>query len=342
MRTDSLSTWLAGLAAGLMVLSCGGAGEDPGTGAGELASLPPIDATAVTVSGVSSGAAMAQQLHLAYGDRFSGAGLLAGVPYACAEGSIQVALGRCMGHGEEPLPVADFLAALDDAAARGQASDPALLAAHRVWLFHGAKDEAVGRKAADATAAIYEAHVPEENLVYVTDVDAAHHFPTLAAGNACDVSAEPWLGACDYDAAGELLSHLYPGLTPPSDGDRAAGSGEGLRETVLPGADDAGLDDSAWLFVPEQCPPAGCRLHLVLHGCAMSVAKNGMSFIEDSGYLPWARANGIVLAFPQVDTALLNPLGCWDWWGYNSDNYFDRDGTQLKTLADWVADLAGS
>lgn len=340
MRTDSINTWLAGLATAALLLACDGAGDGSDGGEIDAPPLPPIDTSAVTVSGISSGAAMAQQLHLAYGDRFSGAGLVAGVPYGCAEGELSLALGRCLGQAEA-LPVERFLAALEDGAARGQASDPALLAGHRVWMFHGTKDEAVGRAATDAAAAVYAAHVPDARRRYVTDVPAAHHFPTLDAGNPCDTSAEPWLGACDYDAAGELLSFLYPGLAAPGAADRGADPGEGLREVTLPGADDAGLEKTAWLFVPAQCPAEGCRLHLALHGCAMSVAKNGMAFIEESGYLPWARANGIVLAFPQVDTALLNPLGCWDWWGYSSDDYLDRDGVQMKALADWVAGLAG-
>lgn len=341
MRTESLTFWLAGLAAAAVLLGCGGADDSQGNEPIDGRPLPPIDAGAITVSGISSGAAMAQQLHLAYADRFSGAGIVAGVPYGCAEGELGLALGRCMGK-EGPLPVATFLAALDDATARGQAADPALLAAHRVWLFHGTKDEAVGRASTDAAAALYAAHVPGPQRIYVTDVPAAHHFPTLDAGNPCAVSAEPWLGACDYDAAGELLSHLYPGLTAPGAADRSASPEDGLRTVTLPGADDAGLDDTAYLFVPAECPPQGCALHLVLHGCAMSVAKNGMSFIEESGYLPWARANGIVLVFPQVDTALLNPLGCWDWWGYSGDDYLDRDGLQMKALADWVSTLAAS
>lgn len=46
-------------------------------------STPPlnIDKNRITVSGISSGAAMAHQLHIAYSDVFSGAAIFSGVPY---------------------------------------------------------------------------------------------------------------------------------------------------------------------------------------------------------------------------------------------------------------------
>lgn len=66
-----------------------------------------------------------------------------------------------------------------------------------------------------------------------------------------------------------------------------------------------------------------------------------MAFIENSGYLSWAEANDIVLAFPQAAQSALNPLTCWDWWGYSGANYLQREGAQMKVLADWVSSLAG-
>ena len=56
-----------------------------------------IDKTQTTVSGLSSGGFMAVQLHVAYSATFAkGAGVVAGGPFYCAEGSIVNATGRCM------------------------------------------------------------------------------------------------------------------------------------------------------------------------------------------------------------------------------------------------------
>ena len=37
----------------------------------------------------------------------------------------------------------------------------------------------------------------------------------------------------------------------------------------------------------------------------------------------------------------VNPMGCWDWWGYTGPDYRWRDGAQMKLLADWMRSLAG-
>ena len=56
-----------------------------------------IDTTQTTVSGLSSGGFMAVQLHVAYSATFKkGAGVVAGGPFYCAEGSVVNATGRCM------------------------------------------------------------------------------------------------------------------------------------------------------------------------------------------------------------------------------------------------------
>ncbi len=61
----------------------------------ELPSLN-INGNQVTVSGLSSGAFMAVQMHAAFSDRIQGAGVVAGGPYYCAEGDLIKALTTCM------------------------------------------------------------------------------------------------------------------------------------------------------------------------------------------------------------------------------------------------------
>jgi hypothetical protein len=58
-----------------------------------------IDSTKTTVSGLSSGAYMAVQMHVAYSATFhTGAGIVAGGPYYCAQDSLVTATGPCMTH----------------------------------------------------------------------------------------------------------------------------------------------------------------------------------------------------------------------------------------------------
>jgi len=306
--------------------------------AGEMPRLA-IDPNRVTVSGISSGAHMATQLHIAYSDLFSGVAMLSGGPYYCAGNSLMVAMRQCMTNTETPLPVAAIAAVVRDVAAEGKVADPANLADDRVWLFRGTRDSKISAEVHSAAAALYAEFLPADRIRQVDDVEAEHVFPAKGRGNDCLEIVAPFVGDCGYDGAGELLGFLYPGPNEPGTEDAA-----GLLEVVLPGADEAELLDTAYLYVPAACAEGGqsCALHLVLHGCAQSAEAVGTDFIELSGYLPWAEANGIVLAFPQVAKSMvapLNPHGCWDWWGYTGDDYAWRSGRQMQVLADWIGSL---
>jgi hypothetical protein len=298
-----------------------------------------IDPGRVTVSGLSAGGQMATQMHIAYSDLFSGVAIIAGGPFGCAEGSLATAFARCVSTTGGELPPGQFIDEIDAAAERGLVADPQNLADDRVWLFHGSLDTAVAAGLSDTLEGVYAHFVPPERIRYVKDVAAAHNFPTRGHGPACDASQSPFVADCDYDAAGEMLQQLYPGLEAPA--------GQAIAppiEVPLPGAAAAGLGESAYLYAPEACTDGStrCALHLVLHGCAQSSVQVGTAFIEQSGYLPWAEANAIVLAFPQVVPSAVNPLGCWDWWGYTGADYLWRQGSQMKVLADWVRTLAAT
>jgi len=302
---------------------------------------PSIDAQRITVSGISAGGMMAHQLHVAYSDLFGGAAAIAGGPFGCADGSLATAMARCMASDAGGLPVAELADALRADAAAGRVAPLENLADDRVWLFHGSRDAVVAGGVSDALAELYAALLPAGNLRYVDDMAAAHLFPTDGRGGDCGVSQPPFVGDCGFDAAGELLQFLYPGLAAPRAAPGAPAPAE-LTARDLPGGPDAGLAATAWLYVPAACrrAGAGCALHLVLHGCAQSAQQVGSAFIERSGYLPWADANGIVLAFPQVEPAAANPYACWDWWGYTGSAYRFRTGRQMQVLAEWVATLA--
>lgn len=311
-----------------------------------------IDPTRITVSGISAGGMMAHQLHVAYPELFSGAAAIAAGPYGCAEGSLATAMARCMGTAAGELPVEEFAAMLRTDAEAGRIGDPAELADDRVWLFRGTGDTVVAAGVSDALAGLYAHFLPPENIRYVNDIDAAHHFPAAGRGHPCDESKPPFVGDCGYDAAGELLQFLDPGLNPPTveieRGEVEMGDAttdpitpDDLTEVPLPGATAAGLAEAAWLYAPAACraKDAGCALHLVLHGCAQAASQVGTAFIEQSGYLRWAEANNMVLAFPQVEPAIANPYACWDWWGYTGADYRWRAGAQMGVLADWVEKL---
>lgn len=295
-----------------------------------------VDANRITLSGISAGGAMASQLHFAYSELFSGVGIVAGVPFGCADGSLATAMARCMGKTDGTLPVSQWTEDIRTASEEGWLAETEQLGNDPVWLFHGTLDTLVAVQVSNAVAELYAEFIPETQIVYVNNVAAAHNFPARGNGHACDASQSPFVGNCNYDAAGEILNHMYSGLKP-----RSSEVTTELTTVGLPGSTQAGLSDSAYLFIPPACADGeqNCALHLVLHGCAQSAVQLGTNFIEQSGYLAWAEANNIVLAFPQVIPGPANPFACWDWWGYTGTAYRWRDGAQMIVLANWIKGL---
>ena len=158
---------------------------------------------------------MATQYQVAYSKDVAGAGIIGAGPWLCAQGIVTRALKDCLAGASGGPDVTPLVAALRASAALRAVDDPSGLAADRIWIFHGAKDGKVGAAVSDSLLRFYKAFVPLEQVRYETQVPAAHGFPTIAEGGACDADASPWILACGYDAAGEMLKHLYGGLAEP-------------------------------------------------------------------------------------------------------------------------------
>jgi hypothetical protein len=215
-------------------------------------------AGSLTVSGVSSGGYMATQYQVAYARDVAGAGVIAAGPWLCAQGIVTRALRDCLKGDAAGPDVEPLVAALRASAAAGAVDDPSALADDRIWIFHGAKDAVVGAAVSDSLLRFYKAFVPIERIRYVTQVPAAHGLPTPAAGGACGTGAAPWILACGFDAAGEILDHLYGGLAPPS----AEVTGT-LREfgqaSYVARGDIASMARTGFVFVPKACAEGMAR-----------------------------------------------------------------------------------
>src|SRR5712671_7757045 len=124
----------------------------------------PVDPAEVSVSGISSGAFLANQLHIAHSAGIVGAGMIAGGLYGCAAESVSedgvlalasLAVGPCMSVPTLLRPV-DFYAQLTaDLAAKGWIDPPANLARSRVYLFTGQADKVVSSKAIELGTSLY-------------------------------------------------------------------------------------------------------------------------------------------------------------------------------------------
>ena len=74
---------------------------------------------------------------------------------------------------------------------------------------------------------------------------------------------------------------------------------------------------------------------------AQNVCDEHSAFVRRAGYLAAADAGNVVVLFPQVEPSFqpLNPNGCWDWWGYEGEDYATRNGVQLRAVRAMIGDL---
>jgi poly(3-hydroxybutyrate) depolymerase len=297
-----------------------------------------IDPSRISVSGLSSGAHMATQLHVAHSDLFMGAAILAGGPYYCAEGSLNKGIGPCIKGGD--VGVDELLAYARDMAKAGNIDNLSNLANDSVWVFHGALDTVVSADLTDATAAFYSQLISPDAVTSVKDIEVVHGLPTLTTGAACDLFSTPFINACQYDAAGEWLQSIYGELN-----ERTTASGE-MRTVAQVGGEDADMLTEGFLYVPMSCAEgASCGVHVAIHGCTQSSEFVGDTFAAGSGLNEWAESNELLVLYPQVASskiAPMNPYGCWDWWGYTSDNYATHSGLQIAVIKKMLDALAGT
>lgn len=312
-----------------------------------------IDASRITVSGLSSGAYMAAQFEVAYSATVAGAGIVAGGPYACSQGSVNFAATRCScplyaEPGGETLAallcrpwtpaVLEVLSKRQTQANRPYIDPPEHLRRHRIWMFSGGKDRTVDPSLVEALENYYtlQFKVPEAQVRHEHHPEAGHGMPVLRHGGPCSASSSPYLNQCGLDGAGALLKWLHPGkrlkAASPDSGSLSAFD----QAAHSPQATYTGLDHTGWVYVPQACRAAGarCSLHVVFHGCKQGQSYRdeqgqafGRTFVDHAGYNRWAEGSGIVVLYPQVmpsttDNPLnpyrYNPKGCWDFWGYTS------------------------
>ena len=326
---------------------------------------PPVGATAealpklgadldqTAVSGLSSGAYMAGQLQVAHSKHIVGSGIVAGGPYACAESAASrlfpfwptavaqnasKALYQCM-QTQWGEPDAVELANRAKELAEDGAIDPlAGLAEDNVYLFSGKDDQTVERDVVKAAKRFYEeAGVDGSNMTLI-EGDGGHAFITEQGGAACGISETPYVSNCGYNQAKAILAWIYGPLADSA----AAPSGRFVQfdQRAFAGSGSEMAEEGV-VYVPQGCAEApGCRVLVALHGCEQSREAVGDTFIKETGFAELADQNRLIVLFPQAKSSMLNPHGCWDWWGYTGLDYLGKDAPQIKAIWAMVEQLA--
>jgi poly(3-hydroxybutyrate) depolymerase len=327
-----------------------------------------LAADGISVSGISSGAYMAQQFHVAHSQHVMGAGLIAGGPYRCAAGSyppyswfdvtgLYAATSKCSDTNpvwfyQGPPDETFSVQATRDEAGAGRVDDIEGLRGDRVWLFSGGEDETVPRDVVEALERYYAAFVHRVDLHHERHDRAGHTMPTEDFGNTCGASESPFISDCNFDAAERLLKHVYRFSNPKA----APGKLQpvlAFDQSAFFDTDDPAIsmNSVAHLYVPAACRAGKrCRLHVAFHGCKQYQELIGDDFYTEAGYNDWAETNRIVVLYPQTaawSSAFgfgtgRNPNGCWDWWGYSGADYHRKDGKQMRAVAAMINVLLGT
>ena len=333
-----------------------------------------------SVSGLSSGAFMTVQLHLAHSASFAGAGVIAGGPYRCVESFraaaflaedayIQNAQYICM----SPLmpnsaPSAPRLAELARNTADAGLIDPlSHLAGQRVYIFTGTQDKVVYSEVVERTRAFYKLlGVKPEDILYRDDVPAGHAILTdNPEDSPLAANQPPYINQGGFMQSHDILRHIHGPLEPPVD----RLSGRLLRFDQSEFFDEkprASMSRFAYAYVPravEEGAPA--RVHIALHGCKQGYnyidyingrpdiqggPPYGNRYVTTTGYNHIADSNDFIVLYPQAegidDGHTQNPDGCWDWWGYTSANanqpdYYSREAIQIRAIHRMLARLGG-
>lgn len=314
-----------------------------------------VDTSQTTVSGLSSGGFMANQLGIAYSSVFKGVGVFAAGPYMCAGLSNYTA---CMYNASITSTALTNMQSRIDTWSGSQIDNKANIAGQKVYLFVGTSDTTVGQNPVTALKTQYTNNgVSAANLEHVVRSGASHTFPTdfdSTGNNGCGSAASPYISNCSYDGAKAVLTRFYGALNARNNSP-AAGNYIEFNQTEF--TSNPGMAATGWAYVPANCASGSqCKVHVALHGCQQSTDKIGDKFVRNTGYSRWADTNSIIVLFPQTKTdntsrstaasgSLANANACWDWIGWYGTTFAQKTGPQMtaiKAMVDRVSSGTGS
>jgi len=309
-----------------------------------------------SISGLSSGAFMTVQLHLARSASFAGAGIIAGGPFRCAEtyqpsglvtpedSRIENSLYICM----NPLtpqtgPDARRLVAMArDTAEAGLIDDIANLADDRLYIFTGSEDDVVYSDVVARTRQFYEMlGVPQQNITYRDDLPAGHSIITDNPEDSdLELNQPPYINNGGFMQSHDILRHIYGDLKAPAEQLTGKLLCFDQREFLGTDAPWASMSHYGYAYIPSRVLAGSVkepRVHIALHGCKQGYNYTdyvngradtanqppyGNRYITTTGYNHIAESNDIIVLYPQAEGTdngqIQNPDGCWDWWGYSN------------------------
>jgi hypothetical protein len=306
-----------------------------------------IDKSRITTSGISSGAAMATQLHVVHSSLVSGSGSVAGPPYYCAQGLISYSTAACM-LGTLAIGMSSIFSKVSSYTSSNLIDNPSNLRNHRVYLFSGQVDTVVATSVVKKGEEFFTNYMPGSSIKGVYNYAATHGMITDNYGVFCSIPNIFYINDCDYNQAYDILSHLNPGLNLIKPSKTQTPQGTYIRfdqtEFYPAGAPAAlSMESYGFLYVPNNCFSGLCKLHVAFHGCGQSASSVSDVYVRNAGYNQVADLNNFIIVYPQTKPygITTNPNGCWDWWGYTTPDYATKNGLQMRVVKAIIDRITG-
>jgi len=271
----------------------------------------------VSISGLSSGGAMALQYAVAHSGSIIGVGSVAGPAWYCAEGDLAHAMQVCMKGQGTVQPKTDLARQFAAAGKIDSLCGNTTSALKHSFVFQSKDDEVL--------STMYGEEMPDPSTrKEVADADV------------WEFDQQPMIDAVKNEGVSASGDYVF-----------------WYQSSQSTQRQNFDLAPKGYIYVPTVCeqgrPP--CRVHVALHGCA----QDPKLFAQKSGYNDWAEHYRAIIVYPAIKArepwpwdylsgAEPNPLGCWDWWGYldpgtGGDRYLTKDGPQIRVIERIIAEV---
>ena len=342
------------------------------TPAPAIPQVTPSRNNTITVGGFDSGSIMANQMQVAFSQSgIRGAALASGVPYICGQGNIGGST-LCMDAPEDI--VVEGLASQAALLAADGLIDPLIGMASQFTVIQSSADDAVINHQSTVKMAEMNAELGGSsgsgNIQTIFNITANHAFVTDSSGNPCDYLGSPYVSNCNYNFAQVSMEMLWQSMGFVPNTSQHSGMMPDIAEfdQTMYGASvsDNSMDTTGFVFIPPQCLPRyattkvyrrdpishnvleegvavgngkSCHIHVHYHGCMQSRSTLGSGYVDMIPITNFAMNNDVIVLFPQAAPNALkyNPLGCWDWFGYNDSTgdylqYATKTGIQMQIV----------
>lgn len=295
------------------------------------------DGESVSISGVSSGAAMAVQYAIAHSDAIAGVGSIAGPGWDCAEGSLAKGMNDCMcGHNKVSLKPDKARQLAEKGEIARLSANNAPIKLQRSYVFQSPADATVVEQSGQASIDFLRDFIKKEPVVDFGNKDngsrrAGHGIINPDGPDSCEFNGAEttYVRKCgNEDNAGNLFHALFApeetqnpatqrkavplGKVLPFqqqkyidkvlDGDVAVSPDDWRFFGLIPWTSERrkhlDMDATGYIYVPPDCTNSTPQCRV--HIALHGCKQDGEKFAKSAGYNNWADYYKVIVVYPAI------------------------------------------